>query len=72
MPKPLSRRELIKGLRAFGWEGPFPSRRHEFMSKDGKRVFIPNPHGSDIDWSLTRQILRQAGIDPKEWEKVRP
>ena len=40
------------------------------MTKDGRRVFIPNPHGSDIDWSLTKQILKQAGIDPGEWKKL--
>jgi hypothetical protein len=40
------------------------------VSADGQRVTIPNPHGGDIDWSLTKRILAQAGIDPAEWNKL--
>ncbi len=40
------------------------------MVKGEERLFIPNPHGKDIDWTLTKRILKQAGIDPNEWDKL--
>ncbi|MEO7319382.1 MAG: type II toxin-antitoxin system HicA family toxin [Chthoniobacteraceae bacterium] len=70
MPKPISRRELIRKLREFGWSGPFPGKRHQFMSKSGRRISIPNPHRGDIDWSLTKQLIQQAGIDIKDWDRL--
>ena len=70
MPKPISRRELIRRLRAFGWHGPHPGGSHMVMVKGTQRITIPNPHRGDIDWSLTKKILAQSGIDPKEWEKL--
>jgi hypothetical protein len=68
MPKPVSRRDLVRRPRALGWTGPYSGKRHVFMRKDGCRVFIPNPHGGDIDWSLTKAILDQAGITREEWD----
>ncbi len=38
-----------------------------FMRKGGVTVRIPNPHGSDIDWSLMKRILAQAGLTPDQW-----
>lgn len=70
MPKPISRRNLLRKLRAFGWDGPYPKGPHMYMAKGNRRITIPNPHGSDIDWSLTKRILDQAGIDPEEWDKL--
>jgi hypothetical protein len=70
MPKPLSRRELIKRMKEFGFSGPFPGKRHGAMRKGELTVAIPNPHGGDIDWTLTKRILKQAGIDPQEWENL--
>jgi hypothetical protein len=40
------------------------------MSKNGRRISIPNPHGGDIDWSLAKRTLRKAGIDPNEWDAL--
>ncbi len=40
------------------------------MRKGRHTVPIPNPHGSDLDWTLVKRILIQAGIDPKEWDKL--
>jgi hypothetical protein len=34
-------------------------------------VPIPNPHGGDIDWPLTKRILDQAGISREEWEAAK-
>lgn len=70
MPKPISRRELIRRLRLSGWQGPFPGKRHQFMSKADRRVFIPNPHRGDLDWSLVKQIVSQAGIATDAWDKL--
>jgi hypothetical protein len=70
MPKPISRRELIRRLRQFGWQGPFPGKRHSLMRKGDFTIPIPNPHGSDIDWSLTKRILKLTGIEPDEWDKM--
>ncbi len=36
----------------------------------GGKVPIPNPHRSDIDWSLAKRILAQAGIDPDDWTRL--
>lgn len=41
------------------------------MIKGRKKIHIPNPHGSgDIDVSLVKEILRQAGITHEEWDKA--
>ena len=65
--KPVSRRDLVRKLRALGFEGPFPGGKHEWMRRDGLRVTIPNPHAAAIDPGLIRRILRQAGIRLDEW-----
>ena len=70
MPKPISRRELIKRMRMFGYVGPSPGKRHEVMRRGQHTVPIPNPHGKDIDWTLTKRILAQAQIDPKQWHEL--
>ena len=70
MPKPLKRRELIQRMRRLGWNGPEPGRRNMVMRKGELTVPIPNPHQGDIDWSLTKRILKEAGISPEEWEQV--
>lgn len=68
MPKPIKRREFLRRLRAFDWSGPDPASKHPIMMKGNYTIHIPNPHGSDLDWTLVKKILKQAGIDPKEWE----
>jgi len=67
---PVSRRELVRKLKALGFMGPFPGGKHEWMRRKGLRVTIPNPHGGAIDPGLIRRILRQAGIATEEWLKV--
>ncbi len=68
MPKPIKRAELIRRLRKFGWQGPYQKGKHPFMIKSGLRLTIVNPHVGDVDWSLTKRILDQAGISVQEWE----
>jgi predicted RNA binding protein YcfA (HicA-like mRNA interferase family) len=71
MPKPIKRREFIRRMRALGWSGPEAGHRHMAMRSGDRMVPIPNPHGSgDLDWSLVKRILKQAEIDPVEWEKL--
>lgn len=64
---PIKRRDLIRKLRAFGFEGPYAGGRHEYRVKDTLKLFVPNPHQGEISKSLLSRILRQAGIDPDEW-----
>jgi predicted RNA binding protein YcfA (HicA-like mRNA interferase family) len=71
MPKPIKRRELLRRLRLFGWDGEYQHGKHPFMVKSGVRVTIPNPHRGDLDWSLVKRILKDADIDPDEWEQLK-
>jgi hypothetical protein len=71
MLKPIKRRELIRRFRALGWSGPESGHRHMAMRLGELTVPIPNPHGAgDLDWTLVKRVLRQAGIDPKIWEQM--
>jgi hypothetical protein len=65
--RPLSRRDLVRRLRALGFEGPFAGAKHQFMVRGDRSIRIPNPHGFDIGVALLRELLRQAGIDPDTW-----
>lgn len=67
---PISRRDLIQGLRTLGFEGPFSGGRHQFMVRGDVVVAIPNPHRKDIGVGLLSRILRQAGVTRSEWEKA--
>lgn len=67
---PVSRRELIRGLRALGFEGPFSGGKHQFMIREDVVLTIPNPHGKDIGIGLLTRVLRQAGVTRAKWEKV--
>jgi predicted RNA binding protein YcfA (HicA-like mRNA interferase family) len=67
---PIKRTELIRYLRQLGFDGPYAGGKHQVMYKDGIRLRIPNPHGSDIDKKLLADILRQAGISKEEWEQL--
>jgi predicted RNA binding protein YcfA (HicA-like mRNA interferase family) len=64
---PVSRHELVRKLKALGFDGPFPGGKHEWVRRARLRVTIPNPHGGSIDPGLIRRILRQAGITLDEW-----
>jgi predicted RNA binding protein YcfA (HicA-like mRNA interferase family) len=69
---PVSQKDLIKGLRCFGWNGPEYRSDHPFMLKDdAPPLKIPNPHRKDISVDLLHKILRQAGISRTEWLRSR-
>lgn len=72
MPKfgPIKRRELIACPRQLGFSGPYAGGKHEFMQKGDVSLTIPNPHGSDIGLNLLGKVLRQGGIDRRDWEQL--
>jgi len=74
MPKlgPIKRKQLIKYLRHFGFDGPFDGGSHDIMLKGNLRLVVPRKHGSGVinDVGLLRRVLRQAGIDVAEWKKL--
>jgi predicted RNA binding protein YcfA (HicA-like mRNA interferase family) len=70
MSKPIKRRELIRRLQSLGWNGPEPGAKHEIMFKGRAKLTIPNPHQKDIDWSLTKRVLRQAGVSHQAWDST--
>jgi predicted RNA binding protein YcfA (HicA-like mRNA interferase family) len=66
----LPRKELIRKFRALGYTGPFSGGKHQFMIKGSQKIRIPNPHMGDISLGLVKEILRQAGISPEDWDKA--
>ena len=67
---PVSRRDLVRRLRALGFEGPYTGGRHEFMLRGDRRLILPNPHRGDISRDLLVRLLRQAGVSRDEWESL--
>ncbi len=72
MPRlgPIKRQDLIRYLKQLGFEGPYSGGKHQFMLKGDRTVSVPNPHRSEIGVGLATRILRQAGIEKSEWEKL--
>jgi len=66
----ISRRDLIRYLKALGFQGPFSGSRHSFMSKNNITLRIPNPHEGDIGREFLARILRQAKINREEWDDL--
>ena len=70
MPKNIPLRKLIQKFRCLGFDGPYSGGRHLFMIKGALKVHVPNPHKGDISKYLVVEILRQAGISQKEWDRA--
>ena len=70
MPKPISWRRMVRRFHTLGWSGPYPGGKHPTMVKHTRAITIPNPHRGDVDWSLMKRVLHEAGIDPKQWEQL--
>ena len=68
MPRPLSRRELVRKLKACGFFGPFSGGKHEYMRREGLNIVIPNPHQGDISGQLISRLIKQAGISIEDFE----
>ncbi|MER3446548.1 MAG: type II toxin-antitoxin system HicA family toxin [Candidatus Dadabacteria bacterium] len=67
--RPVSHSEFVKGLKAFGFEGPYSGGKH--LLKGHIRLTIPNPHRQKIRVDLLMRILKQAGITRGEWIKIK-
>ncbi len=67
---PVKRRELILCLRRLGFTGPFAGGKQEFMQRGGLSLTIPNPHGRDLGPKLLAKLLRQAGVERSDWERL--
>jgi predicted RNA binding protein YcfA (HicA-like mRNA interferase family) len=67
---PIKRADLVHYLRQLGFSGPYSGGKHQLMLKGDLSLHIPNPHQGDIGKELLARILRQAGIDRAEWEKL--
>jgi predicted RNA binding protein YcfA (HicA-like mRNA interferase family) len=64
---PVTWPELIKGLRSFGFDGPFQGGKHPYMVKDDFVLTIPNQHRSEISVDLLTRILKHANINRDAW-----
>lgn len=67
---PIKRKVLIRYFRRLGFDGPYSGGNHQFMAKDALTIRIPNPHQGDISKELLIRILKQAGIERQDWEKL--
>lgn len=72
MPRlgPIRRNDLIAYLRQLGFEGPYSGARHQYMVKGEVKLALPNPHRGEIGPGFLVRILRQAGIEREEWERL--
>ena len=66
----IKRRNLIRALKQFGFNGPFSGGNHQYMIKEQLKLTIPNPHNGDISKGLLAQLLKQAGISREDWERL--
>ncbi|MCK9442808.1 MAG: type II toxin-antitoxin system HicA family toxin [Methanothrix sp.] len=65
---PVPYRVLIKKLKKLGLEGPQYGSKHPYMVIGDTVIILPNPHqGEDVDVSLIKTILKDAGISREEW-----
>ena len=70
MPRNISWRKLVQNFRKLGFEGPYSGGRHLFMKKKSLKIHIPSKHKGEISASLVSEILRQAEISKKKWDKL--
>ena len=67
---PVSRNELLRRLHKLGFEGPYSGGKHQYMVKGQLKLAVPNPHQGEIGRDLLARILRQAGIEREDWERL--
>ena len=66
---PVSWTDLVKRLRAIGFEGPYQEGKHPYMVRGKMVLTIPNPHKREIGVDLLSRILKRAEITRKQWLK---
>ena len=67
---PVKRKDLISRLKRLGFLGPYAGGKHQFLVRSGVRLRLPNPHQGDIGREFLVRILRQAGVEIEEWERL--
>jgi len=70
--RPAKPQEVIRKLKALGFEGPFGGGRHVVMRHPhtGKKISIPIHKGRDIPVGTLRAILREAGVTVDRWNQL--
>ena len=73
MPRltPVKWRDLVKRLRALGFDGPFSGGKHLYMVQGDLVLTIPNSHRQEVGVDLLRRLLRQASVSRREWDKAK-
>jgi predicted RNA binding protein YcfA (HicA-like mRNA interferase family) len=65
--RPLNQRSAIRLLTAHGWTRTVGGKHNVKMTRQGRRpITLPAHRGRDYSPGLTRAILRQAGIEPRD------
>ncbi len=67
----MSREDLIRSLRALGFEGPYCGTNHEYLLRGDTTLRVPNACRDGIDGDLLIRLLRQARVSPEEWRNLR-
>jgi predicted RNA binding protein YcfA (HicA-like mRNA interferase family) len=67
---PISRPQLIRYLRALGFEGPYTGGNHQYLIRGEAKLVLPSPHKGDISRSLLVRLLKQANVTREEWERL--
>jgi len=67
---PIKRQDLIRYLKALDFAGPYAGGKHQYMVRNETKLALPNPHQGEISKELLSRILRQAGIDKDDWERL--
>ena len=70
MPKVISWKKFIQNFRKLGFEGPYGGGKHLFMKRGVLKLHVPSKHKGDIGVGLVNEILREARIDKKKWDKL--
>ncbi|MBN1902364.1 type II toxin-antitoxin system HicA family toxin [Candidatus Sumerlaeota bacterium] len=65
----LKPQEVIRKLRALGYEGPYPGGKHQRMANldTGKVIPVPFHKGNDVSIGLINEIIREIGVTRDEW-----
>lgn len=71
---PIKRKELIRRLKALGFEGPYGGARHDVMRRSADQAKVPIPRDDaksrEIGVPLQKRILLEIGVSTQEWVSV--
>ena len=67
---PIKRKDLLHYLKELGYEGPYVGGKYQYLVKGQVKLYVPNPHQGEIRRDLLTRILKQAGINREDWEKL--